>query len=112
MRISDWSSDVCSSDLGPDAPLRAARRLNRHPAAPGAATASVSKRIHIDESIRPRPEARLLRMCVQVLRSRKQGRALSEVWRHGGAGQASGKRPAGEEEIGRASWRERVCQYV
>src|SRR3546814_19129105 len=36
-------------------------------------------------------------MCVQVLRSRKQGRTLSEVWRHGGAGQASGKRPAGEE---------------
>src|SRR3546814_10976602 len=55
------------------------------------------KRNHIDESIRPWPEARLLRLRVQVLRSRKQGRALSEVWRHGGAGQAAGKRPAGEE---------------
>src|SRR3546814_814228 len=32
-------------DGGPDAPLRAARRLNRHPAAPGAATASVSRGI-------------------------------------------------------------------
>src|SRR3546814_2669408 len=55
------------------------------------------KRNHIDESIRPWPEARLLRLRVQVLRSRKQGRALSEVWRHGGAGQAAGKRQAGEE---------------
>src|SRR3546814_7360901 len=30
MRISDWSSDVCSSDLA----WRPARRLNRRPAAP------------------------------------------------------------------------------
>src|SRR3546814_11814663 len=27
MRISDWSSDVCSSDLGDDAPLEGVRRL-------------------------------------------------------------------------------------
>src|SRR3546814_7690687 len=28
MRISDWSSDVCSSDLGPDNPLKITLRYN------------------------------------------------------------------------------------
>src|SRR3546814_11232536 len=30
MRISDWSSDVCSSDLAPDARAGTRRRLRRH----------------------------------------------------------------------------------
>src|SRR3546814_19227933 len=59
MRISDWSSDVCSSDLISDQPRSAGRLLRRQP---------------------------------------EQG----------------GGRPQGArgEQIGRASCRERVCQYV
>src|SRR3546814_1576265 len=64
MRISDWSSDVCSSDLSAPAP----RALTHRPA-------------------RPR---------------RPPGRC-SPPWPAG--------RPPGRE-IGRASCRERVCQYV
>src|SRR3546814_3094127 len=40
MRISDWSSDVCSSDLDPDRPVRPARVRGDPPgAAPAAASA-------------------------------------------------------------------------
>src|SRR3546814_9346454 len=60
MRISDWSSDVCSSDL--DEAL-----------APG----------HLDDDVGAQPSAI----------------AIDDA-------------DLGLEKIGRASWRERVCQYV
>src|SRR3546814_3551111 len=68
MRISDWSSDVCSSDL---------RHL---------------------------PAGRLGRYRVQLRLPRRE---LHAVLRSGRAGAARRRR-----EIGRASCRERVCQYV
>src|SRR3546814_6617069 len=72
MRISDWSSDVCSSDLGQNRRgTQGARRVGSVPDVSGAPAASVHG-------------------------------AQRSV--HGGA--AAGR------EIGRASCRERVCQYV
>src|SRR3546814_10107148 len=71
MRISDWSSDVCSSDLLPQDPLR----------------------LGLDLSLR--------RAGVGLLAARGQG------GRHLGRG-ALLPLP----QIGRASCRERVCQYV
>src|SRR3546814_15372460 len=80
MRISDWSSDVCSSDLR-------SRRLRR-------------RWLFVDH--RTWRRRKLWRRCElrQDIRSRPylcDGRCLP---------------PAESDEIGRASCRERVCQYV
>src|SRR3546814_2208622 len=84
MRISDWSSDVCSSDLaGPD---RLSARLHR---AADAAGAVGEPRIGAGRG-----------------RALPAGGAASTAWR------AARSEPAGGVEIGRASCRERVCQYV
>src|SRR3546814_3705331 len=75
MRISDWSSDVCSSDLRPDG-----LRLSRVRVPIGL--------IGIIYESRPNVTADAAALCVR-------------------AGNAALLR-----EIGRASCRERVCQYV
>src|SRR3546814_14510477 len=85
MRISDWSSDVCSSDLGGDAALyrwteidKAGRRDHRSP------SAGTKRRYQ-----------RLKAFCYS--------RLLCSAGRH----------PRFQStKIGRASCRERVCQYV
>src|SRR3546814_12520787 len=84
MRISDWSSDVCSSDL---------RRLRRRLAAlrPGRLAGGDDRLSH---------HPRLLRRLHDPAVAGLHARHLPE----GAAG-------AGDE-IGRASCRERVCQYV
>src|SRR3546814_1212200 len=74
MRISDWSSDVCSSDLIPD---HGERRAGRDPCGPHPCAAG-------------------------------RGRAH----RGGRRRDRRGGRKRGGGEIGRASCRERVCQYV
>src|SRR3546814_2686668 len=79
MRISDWSSDVCSSDL-PSACV-----LRNLPGADGAVVFSWIDRRPADGLADRRQGA--------------QGAVLALL------------RPAGAE-IGRASCRERVCQYV
>src|SRR3546814_5035602 len=79
MRISDWSSDVCSSDL-----LRAHLVERRELHRTGV----------LDFDDVP-TELRLHRQCGQAFAGIGQRRA-------GGLG----------EQIGRASCRERVCQYV
>src|SRR3546814_8688806 len=71
MRISDWSSDVCSSDLVSQA------RADRQP---------------------DRLAARLLRDAQMAVGVRRSHRAVAAVLHR--------------REIGRASCRERVCQYV
>src|SRR3546814_7089761 len=76
LRISDWSSDVCSSDLG-------------------------SRRSQADASRRWPPAAR----------SAEAGAALAGAARTGAAGGVD-KTFGTAREIGRASCRERVCQYV
>src|SRR3546814_1565150 len=78
MRISDWSSDVCSSDLliG-DAPLSPEDGLDAIETAETIAGMAATRRLLLDDR-------RLVGILFQ--------------WRL--------------EEIGRASCRERVCQYV
>src|SRR3546814_2937504 len=82
MRISDWSSDVCSSDL--------------------------QRRAHVGE---PAADAGLhggvvLHHLVETVAVVEQGRGAR------GLGHVGGQAGPGGVEIGRASCRERGCQYV
>src|SRR3546814_4332101 len=83
MRISDWSSDVCSSDL-PSA--LAARSLRLHSALVGG---SLTAR----RSVR---SADLPLSCAAHVASSRKGSTSHDL----------------NPQIGRASCRERVCQYV
>src|SRR3546814_3489630 len=80
MRISDWSSDVCSSDLG---------QLGRD-----------------EQDVRHRTQDRVERQEVPFRHD--VGRGYQRVGRNVVVGMAQRVR----QEIGRASCRERVCQYV
>src|SRR3546814_10463926 len=89
MRISDWSSDVCSSDLGQDVELHPglardlAQRRRQRGVTAEAQTQDASG--HFGE--RRQFAGGFLRKCL-----------VDEAF--------------GRREIGRASCRERVCQYV
>src|SRR3546814_21078826 len=105
MRISDWSSDVCSSDL--------TRRLqfdrgHRGPTRRADKTAAFICLLGpID------PEA-VVRRADDASDLDRHGAATDFGERIGGTGifaEEQGTAP-GRKEIGRASWRERVCQYV
>src|SRR3546814_10076098 len=89
MRISDWSSDVCSSDLIARRPVLLDRHAFLAPARCGpqpGQSARPQQPLVADAGDEVRPPAR------DACRQRAQ--ALAEV-----------------EQIGRASCRERVCQY-
>src|SRR3546814_4184649 len=86
MRISDWSSDVCSSDLGGRA---ACRQSTKSAARNGSAIINLAK-------------------CELWLNC---GKPLAANW--GVDNMRKDKQiTASVAEIGRASCRERVCQYV
>src|SRR3546814_16716100 len=90
MRISDWSSDVCSSDL-----LRTALRA-----------ADAELRAHVGQLLgghRPVPHL-ALGGGDQLFRCTVEAQPTA-----GHPRQFAG---AGFDEIGRASWWARVCQYV
>src|SRR3546814_3060151 len=100
MRISDWSSDVCSYDLlgvGTDARQH---RLRRRDVLLGDAVDALDAILAAVDGQRPR-----LRRAVG--RRDLQGRRLRRV-----AAEAKDEAAVGGGEIGRASCRERVCQYV
>src|SRR3546814_5445358 len=82
MRISDWSSDVCSSDLG--------RAVDRE------ATRRAELRAHFES--------------VHILGIDRHGRQRVCVER--AALEALREASIDHDQIGRASCRERVCQYV
>src|SRR3546814_4967873 len=83
MRISDWSSDVCSSDL------ILIRRKDRK---------NAKQKIGIGRRVRSRDPTEVDAGIVTLVRL--------------GDGRGRDKRDGGDGEIGRASCRERVCQYV
>src|SRR3546814_3331159 len=85
MRISDWSSDVCSSDLG-----HAVQRTNEE------AVAGVGRH----------PVGLLGVGDVHEAVAAGQHRQRE------GLGQELGVGIVEAHQIGRAAWRERVCQYV
>src|SRR3546814_15640742 len=104
MRISDWSSDVCSSDLRDDA----APTIPHNPPD----TTRGGERTHVSGSARrgaleparnPRPAGRAPRR--RPLRAYRR-RRLPDLCR------GRGRRRAHGGQIGRAACRERVCQYV
>src|SRR3546814_8475183 len=79
LRISDWSSDVCSSDLGDAVGVGAARQFGGQG---------------------------------QCLRLHGVGADLNRASRRCGLGRLAAGGEQRCEQIGRASCRERVCQYV
>src|SRR3546814_17585201 len=98
MRISDWSSDVCSSDLDDVAGLAVAvGGIAAHQ--PYRFLAEKEGRAHVD-----REEA-----VPQLRRGFIDAAAVGDA---GGVHQAVEAAEALLAEIGRASCRDRVCQYV
>src|SRR3546814_3233869 len=108
MRISDWSSDVCSSDLGYiadgyDAALDDLRRM----AGDGRrAIAALEAKYRTQTGI----------TALKIRHNAVLGYHVEVPSRHGDALMAEGSgfthRQTLAGEIGRASCRERVCQYV
>src|SRR3546814_11338737 len=111
MRISDWSSDVCSSDLlvyrtpgfrdyfFASTPIREIAGLNI-----GSRPASRKSNQRI-EDLRAIPWGFSWAQCRLILTGwYGVGTALHAYLEHGCANSTA-------TQIGRASWRERVCQY-
>src|SRR3546814_20202168 len=98
MRISDWSSDVCSSDLRPRAP----QLVERHAAVEDVAADQPETGFEIIGRQREMADHRLPEAgCCRFdgIENRRDG---------GGAMRL----PAARNGIGRASWRESVCASV
>src|SRR3546814_1581779 len=97
MRISDWSSDVCSSDLAP-LPMTAAGKSC------GDVPHIASARQHRPREYQPQARRQARRKEIQLSPCPA---GLTLVLAGGGGPDPTMVRP-----IGRASCRERVCQYV
>src|SRR3546814_2501193 len=89
MRISDWSSDVCSSDL-----VRS-RRV-------GGATYQVPVEVRAE-----RAQALAIRWLISAARARSENTMAARL-----SGELLDAANNRGNEIGRASCRERVCPYV
>src|SRR3546814_15854584 len=99
MRISDWSSDVCSSDLSL-LPLASESIIVRAPSPIAARELNIVDVASIGESRTSTiPDPSTGSSTVTSGTESKVGRAASSL-------------PGPAEKIGRASCRERVCQYV
>src|SRR3546814_6788957 len=109
MRISDWSSDVCSSDLpltlverGIETPTVSLAALLTGNKDPLAGTTAVTAEDYATEILAGgfpgmrHSSGRAQRAAIDGYLERMVDTDLPEL---------------GVEEIGRASWRERVCQY-
>src|SRR3546814_10595400 len=93
MRISDWSSDVCSSDLAAARSRPSCLNSLWRASAARSVSAARSKRATLAPASRMAPTMAPLRTLMEV--EIFMNHPLSDV-----------------KEIGRASCRERVCQYV
>src|SRR3546814_16687479 len=114
MRISDWSSDVCSSDLVAelfhrfDACEAEALRLVELDL-PLPAYVQVMKASHSFNLLDARRAISVTERQRTILRVRKLSQAVAESYL---AQREQLGSPGLKQEIGRASWRERVCPYV
>src|SRR3546814_12776155 len=102
MRISDWSADVCSSDLNPEAAVVVEGSL-----------ALLGK----EEVVLDRVVDQAGDHLAALLQGDGDGEVRQAVQEVGGAVEgiddpAPPAVVAGRHQIGRASCRERVCQYV
>src|SRR3546814_13674837 len=104
MRISDWSSDVCSSDLNKLLPTYLASRRGNCVSMP-VLHIILAEKLGLNVHLSTAP----LHMFVRYTNPQNQrdlsieptsgGYPTRDVWSR-------------EKQIGRASWRVRVCQYV
>src|SRR3546814_14609168 len=127
MRISDWSSDVCSSDLTEDDALDllvGGRRAIRHDAAEmrladkvrplrhGQLVAQQRLGRHNDQRLAERAQ----HLAAQDVKIVRRGRNIATLDIVAGAEleEALEARRAmpGALQLGRASWRDRGCEYV
>src|SRR3546814_17426877 len=106
MRISDWSSDVCSSDLVLEVLHEDGGDIEAGEIVDLGEGAGVAERV-VD---RDRPGRQLLQQLLRPARRQRVADRLEEGV--AALGVAEGLDVEGHEEIGRASCRERVCQYV
>src|SRR3546814_13361743 len=102
MRISDWSSDVCSSDLARVDKLNALAEAEAAPVEEPAAPQDESLPRQIAEFTQQSAES-VATLLSRVLRD-LQG--LAQI------GEGRGADYAALGQLGSASCRERVCQYV
>src|SRR3546814_10965713 len=100
MRISDWSSDVCSSDLRPHRGDRVVRL--------GAIRAAALR--HIGPATTALAAERRYRALNQLDRTRLAHNIVGDTDRDRGATVID--RNEHRDQIGRASCREKWCQYV
>src|SRR3546814_4466443 len=112
MRISDWSSDVCSSDLAGERELQTAREIaeTRH-----AGTRGIDVAMRLFDAQRSTEQQQPVVLNERFRTSLVERRVRLRLARHESltmllAGHR--RRPALRGQIGRASCRERVCQYV
>src|SRR3546814_15144934 len=105
MRISDWSSDVCSSDLGQS--CIAAKRFIVHEAVADDFEARFVERLEELKVGHPLDEG----TDVGPLAT-EQGRTDVEELVADAVAKGARVLTGGTRQIGRASGRDRVCQYV
>src|SRR3546814_12019531 len=113
MRISDWSSDVCSSDLRLVGAGRSQRLLPAKRAVGGRELLELRRHLHQGfVPLLPRQLAAAEEAAGAGDAAHLQALALDRV--EAGADDAFGRTAADvdPQQIGRASCRERVCQYV
>src|SRR3546814_14309757 len=117
MRISDWSSDVCSSDLQADPPSRAsllclasADKAGNEGLGRGEPACGPPQVIKVDLVQRPYTLHPVSFIGIIASAEVDPGNLVSVDYmpEHRMAEQSSGR----SGQIGRASCRERVCQYV
>src|SRR3546814_19428793 len=109
MRISDWSSDVCSSD--PDAPLLVSAGLLR----PSVDLEVVGQTLYFSQLPRVETAIAGIKQLLpgHMLTWDGQREEISQHWNPWSHVETDfSKSTAKRSEMGRASWRERVCQYV
>src|SRR3546814_20038519 len=116
MRISDWSSDVCSSDLG--APKISVCRIGDHAAIALPPDEAVERTVADGLGgvfCRGEEPAELVRLDrpdqIGGARRHRDGMGL-QVLGLGPVDNPFARIPLIDVEIGRASWRESVCPYV
>src|SRR3546814_11919569 len=107
MRISDWSSDVCSSDLSRPALASIGREKMQEAAEVPAIDLPTLQQW--TETI-GRAQQMMLELWVNQAKDAQPpaDQWSMQLW----ADMSSLWTIAGSRKIGRASWRERVCQYV